>query len=83
MQQGPCPPTNQTACSSAPCLYNVKVDKTEHIDLAKSQPAMLQKLLARWVELGSQYHPPANPALEPDEYCAAVAANQGFIGPWK
>ncbi len=81
--QGNCPRINQTACSSKPCLYNVKTDKTEHVDLADSQPAILKQLLRRWVELGDQYHPPLNPPLQPDEFCGAVAANHGFIGPWK
>ena len=82
MLQGNCPLINQTACSSKPCLYNVKTDKTEHVDLADSQPAIVKQLLRRWVELGDQYHPPPNPPLQPGEFCGAVAATPGFIGPW-
>jgi hypothetical protein len=82
-----CPDISQVACEDQPCLFNVGPtgvgDKTEHVDLASSQPAVLAELLARWEEISAhEYHPPPNPDPLEVEYCAGIEANRGFVAPW-
>ena len=82
-----CPDDSQVACEHQPCLFNVGAtagigDKSEHVDLASTQPVVLAKLLARWAEISRTYHPPPNPNRLEAEYCAAIAANRGFVAPW-
>ena len=44
---------------------------------------VLQALLARFLELGRQYHPPQrNPPVDVSGYCGAVSLNRNFVGPW-
>ena len=82
-----CQDISQVACEDQPCLFNVGPktgvgDKSEHVDLASAQPAVLAKLLARWSEISRTYHPPPNPNTLEAEYCAGIAANRGFVAPW-
>ena len=53
------------------------------MDISASQPAALARLLARWEALAAEYHPPPNPNRQEEAYCAAVAANRGFVAPWQ
>ena len=43
-------PTPQP-CSAHPCVFDIEGDPQERVDLSKSQPQLLQKLLARYEEL--------------------------------
>ena len=72
----------ETACHPVPCLMNLG-SMTEHEDVAAAHPAVVARLTSRFVALGATYHPPmANPALDLSGYCAAVARNGNFVGPW-
>ncbi len=71
-----------TQCTDSPCLFDVVSDKTEHIDVYASNPAVVKQLLARWNTLMNTYHPPPNPAPEEYEYCNQTIRNRGFVGPW-
>ena len=73
-----------TACFPAPCLFDLEDDgMTEHEDRAAQQPAVVGSLMERMTQLAEEYHPPVdNPPEDLDGYCAAVAANGNFVGPW-
>ena len=86
-------PTNGTktnynafvGCWPRPCLYEVGAsDPSEHVDLAASEPAVLARMLARFKELESSYHPDkTNPPSDNAGACAALEANGNFLKPWK
>ena len=80
---GKCPAIDMAACTTRPCLYDVQNDKTEHVDVAQSQPEALATLLQRWQAISAEYHPPPNPQTENDVYCSAIIKNRGFVAPWK
>ena len=78
-----CPPT-------APCLFDVVADPSEHTNLAAQQPAVLAQMLATFKGLDSTYHPPVQgPKPENDQLCAAAeaqrASNGGklYVTPWR
>lgn len=72
------------ACEQRPCLFNLNTSITEHEDVARHQPDVVQRLLARFRELTHEYHPPQrNPSPDLDGYCAAIKLNGGFVGPWQ
>eukprot|EP00937_MAST-01D_sp_MAST-1D-sp2_P004643 g4643.t1 len=81
-------PFNQTAfavqrCHPTPCLMDLNASATEHEDVAARHPDVAARLLRRFVAIGAGYHPPlANPKLDLSGYCAAVARNGNFVGPW-
>ena len=59
-------------------------DESEHVDLAKSEPAVLARMLARFKQLESTYHPnKRNPPQDNAGACAALEANGNFLRPWK
>ena len=83
---GKLPPyTAFVACTLAPCLYEVGTsDPSEHVDISQSQPAVLNKMLQRFKELESVYHPPKkNPPADAEGICSAMQANGGFLKPWR
>jgi hypothetical protein len=80
---GACPSEAYTACTDAPCLFDMETDKTEHFDVAASEPDTLTALLSRWSEISAEYHPPPNPELEEAAYCANIEKNMGFVAPWQ
>ena len=47
----PVPRVDTAKCINGGCLYNVAEDRTEHVDLASSNPAMLAKMAQRLAEL--------------------------------
>ena len=79
------PDLSATTCSiEAPCLFDVKNDPSEHVDLAKSRPEDLQRLLDAFYKLADEYHPPKNnPPHEVEGYCNALHDNQGCVRPWR
>jgi arylsulfatase I/J len=67
----------------APCLFNLNLSMTEHHNVAAANPEVVLSLLARMKVLAEEYHPPVNnPPLDLSGYCAAVALNGNFVGPW-
>ena len=78
MTDSACPPSN-------PCLFDLSASITEHQDVAGDvrYKAVLALMLKRFRALANEYHPPLdNPPVDLDGYCAAVALNGGFVGPW-
>ena len=77
-----CPP-------SAPCLFDLEADPTEHVDLSATLPDVLADMLTAFYSLNNTYHPPVNnPPEEKAAMCAAAraAAQPGgklFITPWR
>lgn len=78
----------RSACSELePCLFDVASDPEERLDLAKALPSKLEELTAilegerrTWDGLGLRLHwAPANRSA----WCAAAAANDGFMVPWQ
>lgn len=72
-------------CWPQPCLYEVGLnDPTEHVDLSKTETAVLAKMMARFKQLESTYHPnKKNPPADAAGACAALQDNGGFLRPWK
>lgn len=60
----------------------MEADKSEHNNLAASEPEIVASLLQRWKQIGEGYLPPPNPALEMDAYCANIERHHGFVAPW-
>jgi hypothetical protein len=59
------PPYNQFVECAPPdvCVYDLTSDPSEHVNLAKQEPAVLHKLMSRFQQLEQEYHPlKANPA---------------------
>ena len=54
------------------------------LSCASTQPDIVRALMQRVEEISHQnYHPPVNnPPIDLDGYCAAVNANDNFVGPW-
>jgi arylsulfatase B len=76
-----CPPSN-------PCLFDVKNDPTEHVDLSATNPELTAQMLNIFYQLNLTYHPPVeNPPDDKAGFCAQAFANQVngklFISPWK
>ena len=78
------PDVSFTACSlSAPCLYDVRNDPSEHVDLASARPDDVKRMLERFHALAKEYHPPKkNPPQENEAYCKAMHDNGDFVRPW-
>jgi arylsulfatase B len=71
------------ACRDAPCLFNVRLDPTEHSDVAGANPDRVAQMVARFKELEAAYHPPLfPPAPQEDRFCAAVSQHGGFVAPF-
>ena len=72
------------ACSAnAPCLFDIENDVTEHHDLSKQLPDVVQQLTELFNSYNNQYHPPKNsPPNQQSAWCSAIAANKGFVVPW-
>ena len=68
-------------CGKRGCLFNVRADPSEYVDLSKTQPVKLAQLLATFVHLNATRF--EAPKIKPDEgQCKAYAARHGgFLGP--
>jgi arylsulfatase B len=85
----PRPSMNVSACANAAgspggCLFDVVDDPGEHVDLAASQPALFQALLAEFASYNASYHPPVNnPVSDKAGLCAAAAGSDWMVRPWR
>ena len=77
---------NDPGCSSSPgCLFNIETDPTEHVDLAKAEPALMRNVTSAW--LAAQAKAPYFQTNDVPGYpnCTTVAAfvqkHRGFGGP--
>jgi hypothetical protein len=85
---GKLPPyTSYVDCWPSPCLYELTSDESEHVDLAKEEPAVFARMMGRFKELEGpgNYHPPKQnpPNGNMAELCAVIEKNGGFLRPWK
>lgn len=75
------------SCDERPCLFNIRDDPTEHVDLAEQQPERVGALLKRFHELEGQMHPPPDEFWtwknSTNDYCAAASTHGDIIGPWR
>lgn len=64
------------------CLYNIMEDPTEHEDLERAHPDIVDRMVARMEELRRTKYQRAS---EFDHLAcqAQVKANEGFYGPWR
>lgn len=76
-------------CVKQPCLFDVNADPTEHHDVSKQHPKIVQSLLARLQELVQGEVTVAESGLCPTRYgskndprCKAKAVATGFWEPW-
>jgi hypothetical protein len=54
---GKCPDISMRACEAKPCLFDLLSDKTEHADVAGTNPEAVHQLLARWAQISEkEYH---------------------------
>ena len=63
------------------CLFELNSDPTEHIDLAESEGAVLQSMVARLGALQASLFTPDR-GQKDERACERVVANGGFYGPW-
>lgn len=76
-------------CSyTEPCLFNIRDDPTEHNEVAAEHPEIVRDLMEDFERLEDEYHPAVtcDGCLAPGDtagYCGFVAANGGFLGPWR
>ena len=67
---------------TAGCLFDIQSDPYEYTDLAKSMPAQLTAMAARFNELAqSRYEAPKWP-LNKAKCQAYLDQHQGFLGPY-
>eukprot|EP00656_Telonema_subtile_P051077 TRINITY_DN6788_c0_g1_i1.p1 TRINITY_DN6788_c0_g1~~TRINITY_DN6788_c0_g1_i1.p1 ORF type:complete len:540 (+),score=121.10 TRINITY_DN6788_c0_g1_i1:104-1723(+) len=84
---GPCSPchgANDPELKKGPVLYNLDTDPGESTNLAKEQPDVLEKLLARLKELAVQSVQPqqwVKPYQGEDYYCKDCPLHDGGRGP--
>jgi arylsulfatase B len=73
------------------CLFNIKEDETEHVDLSKTQPAKLEELRARVIELRrtlfnpdrcAPYSSVGGCAEAKALWVAAIGKNGGYFAPF-
>ena len=64
------------------CLYNVAEDPAEHHELSASQPALKQKLIARYKELLLTAFAPERGTIDPAA-CKQALLNKQFWGPFR
>ncbi len=71
-------------CYPDPCLFDLSADSGEHHDVAPAHPDVVAAMMRRLEDIAEdEYHPPIeNPPVDLQGYCAAVAANGNFVGPW-
>ena len=79
-----------TGCPPGGCLFNLRLDRTEHLEFSATRPALKAKMAARLKELVATRFQTNSTDLNgrPDadyNVCgsegAFVSANQGFVGP--
>lgn len=73
--------TGAISCATKGCLFNIREDPTEHVNLANAMPEKLQEMLLRLAELNQTYFNPQRGRVDPAARQQAVA-NGGFWGPW-
>ena len=65
------------------CLYNINIDPGEHNNVARSNPAVVKKMLARFAALEGTYHPRVvAPPILRDAFCSAANGHAGFTAPY-
>lgn len=85
------PGTEFYACPpSAPCLFDLAADPTEHTDVSAQFPDVYASMMAEFKALEATYHPsPINPPEDNAGLCAAAnsakARNNGklYVMPWR
>jgi arylsulfatase A-like enzyme len=66
-----------------PCLYDIREDPTEHIDISSSRPDILSSMMDYWRSLYNEYHPPRRkPIDDTTGYCRAASLNNWYVTPW-
>lgn len=75
------------ACPSTGCLFNIKTDPGEHVDLAASMPDKAAQLLSRARALDATAIEATQPAgwrgnKNSQQYCDAMRKYGGFWGPY-
>merc|ERR1712150_11390 len=61
------------ACFDKPCLFDISSGPYEHVDIASTNPSVVQRLWARFNEANKAYHPPVlSPAQDIKGFCQAV-----------
>ncbi|XP_065196700.1 arylsulfatase B-like [Sycon ciliatum] len=86
----PCSKAPEEADCDPMCLYDIRSDPRETHDLYKSQPAVVQRLLHRYMQYADEpramqdqgYHSRASLPNEADVACAYFAKHGGYWRPW-
>ena len=63
------------------CLFNLGSDPTEHVDVAATERAAREAMLARLAALQATLFKPDRGSKDP-RACEQVVRNGGFYGPW-
>eukprot|EP00448_Togula_jolla_P010811 CAMPEP_0170606214 /NCGR_PEP_ID=MMETSP0224-20130122/20389_1 /TAXON_ID=285029 /ORGANISM="Togula jolla, Strain CCCM 725" /LENGTH=539 /DNA_ID=CAMNT_0010931273 /DNA_START=74 /DNA_END=1690 /DNA_ORIENTATION=+ len=71
-----------TACGSAPCLFNIEADPEEREDVASANPDIVGRLMRRFNDFSQEYHAPTEFSQETDLACAAWERAGGYLVPW-
>eukprot|EP00939_MAST-03C_sp_MAST-3C-sp1_P005139 g5139.t1 len=77
------PDFSAVACAHRPCLFDVKSDPGEHLDLADELPDVVGRLWGLFNETNGAYHPPSVPPPQDRKgFCDMVSQSGGWIAPW-
>ena len=64
-------------------VCNLQTDPGEHIDMAPFQSSLVTRMLARFKQLETAYHPRVvSPPLLKQAFCDAAIAHAGFTAPY-
>lgn len=70
-------------CGEAGCLFELRSDPTEHVNLVAREPARAQAMLARLREASATTFSPDRGVPDSAGACQAAMSNYGgFWGPW-
>ena len=69
------------APGALPCLYNLRTDPNEMVDIAANEPAKLAELSQRLLQLMKTLYNPNRGKASDDAY-DQLAKNGGYWGPW-
>jgi len=64
------------------CLYDIRSDPEEHVNLVKQKPVLVEQLQTRLMSHLDTLFDPDRGQSDPKMYTTAIERYHGFVGPW-